>query len=123
MKYILNIVLLCFVLSSCNTKEKYIQTQVISNDLYVETYLIYSGGAYDGDSYAIYLTDSISYRKKLGYFENNLFPEFTIVCDEIFITWKCNDKFDCFGKTFSCNINKLRKKGYDDLLKKKYKPF
>ena len=40
------------------------------NKLYVETYGIFSGGAYGGDKVSEYITDSSNFRKYIGTFDN-----------------------------------------------------
>lgn len=66
-----NILLLLFMvfISGCSnkySKENYISTYNIGNGLYKETFQVYSGGVFAGNSYSYYLTDSINFRIYIG---------------------------------------------------------
>lgn len=55
---------------ACNninySKEEHLRTSKLNDNLFVETYLVYSGGVIGGAVETKYLTDSISFRKYLG---------------------------------------------------------
>lgn len=54
-----------FFLNSCGPKE-YRNTQIIYKGLFEETYLAFNAGVY-GESSIVYITDSINFRKKIGF--------------------------------------------------------
>ena len=64
------LVFLIFAVLSCddynNSKEYPYGVYGIDNELYCETYKVYSGSVPGGDVYTVYLTDSVSVRKYLG---------------------------------------------------------
>lgn len=58
--------LLVFVTSCDSVKEKeHLRTDKISNELYVEHYIMEKGGVFVGNTYVCYLTDSSKYYKKI----------------------------------------------------------
>lgn len=65
------------------SKNDYIGAKKIGNDLYWETYCIYRGGVYAGNTYTRYLTDSITFRLYLGSFEDHEQIGVTLIYDNI----------------------------------------
>lgn len=80
------LLLYIFIASSfiaCKSVDKYDKNDLrgvrkIEEGLYMEIYRIYSGGVYGGDIHSCYLTDSISFRMYLGFYDDheqiNAFP-------------------------------------------------
>lgn len=64
------LLLLCFVAFACSninySKDEHLRTLNLNDNLFVETYRIYSGGVTGGDVRTVYVTDSTSFRKYLG---------------------------------------------------------
>lgn len=56
---------------SCNSSIEHRNTIEVCDDLYVETYLEFSSGAYGGDIVYHYLTDSSKFRIYIGKFDNS----------------------------------------------------
>ena len=113
--------LFIFILYTHSSNDKdiiYSNSRTIGDNLFVETYQTYRGGVYDGDAYKIYLTDSISFRKKLGDYDDHNWPSITVRGDKVIIKW--NDYQLLRSRTRNCKISMLKEKGYDDLLNKPY---
>ncbi len=67
MKKLLYIILIIFTqCSNENSKEKHFSTIKICDKIYIETYIVFSSGAYGNDKHADYITDSINFRKFIG---------------------------------------------------------
>lgn len=113
-------VFIWYTLSSSDKDIIYSNSRIIGDNLFVETYQTYRGGVYDGDAYKIYLTDSVSFRKKLGDYDDHNWPSLTVSGDKVIIKW--NDYQLLRNRTRNCKISKLKEKGYDDLLNKPYVP-
>lgn len=114
-------ILFIFILYTHSSGDKdivYSNSRIIGDNLFVETYQTYRGGVYDGDAYEIYLTDSISFRKKLGDYDDHDWPNVTVSGDIVVVKW--NDYQLLRNRVRNCKISKLKEKGYDDLLKKPY---
>ena len=116
---------LCVILSisalcmSCSSeKPKYTRTYKVSENLYIETYQIHFGGVLDGDSFIAYLTDSMYFRKELGDFDDNDWPDAVVTGDRIKIKW--DDFLILRKRVYFCNIKKLKRNNKDDYLHKKY---
>lgn len=113
----IHIILFAFILitscTSCKKQKTYMRAEQINDSLYVETYQIYSGGVFDGDSYGIYLTDSIYFREYLGCYDDHKWPLIVKKDDIVIIKWR--DAHLLRFRKFKCNINHLKSKGFDDL--------
>jgi len=60
------------ILFSKWSKKDYYSSQELCNNLYVEKYLVFSGGVYGTNTIATYLTDSVNFRMYTGtYFEDD----------------------------------------------------
>lgn len=113
-------IFIVFTYNSSDNNIVYSESRKIGDNLYVETYLIYHGGVFDGDTYEIFLTDSLFFRKKLGNYDDHDWPDVTVRDDIVIVKW--NDYQLLRNRTRNCKISKLKKKGYDDLLNKPYLP-
>jgi hypothetical protein len=86
-----------FVLfTACSSTGKYAKDNLIGvskieNNLYCETYCIYRGGVYAGNTYTQYLTDSTSFRVYLGTEEDNEQIKFIFLNDSIIFVYKTID--------------------------------
>ncbi|CAN5296906.1 hypothetical protein BH09BAC1_BH09BAC1_12490 [soil metagenome] len=61
----LNLLFCVFLLMSCShkhDKSNHVFTSQVLDGVYLETYNVFNSGAYGGDLYADYLTDSTTYR-------------------------------------------------------------
>lgn len=114
----LGVLFLLFTCHSSDNNKTYINSQKIGDNLFVETYQTYHGGVYDGDAYDIYLTDSLSFRKKLGNYDDHDWPDVTIRDDRVVVKW--NDYQLLRNRVRNCKVSSLKEKGYDDLLDKPY---
>lgn len=60
----------CLIIISCKnvnySKKNHLRTTIVNENLYLETYNVYNGGAIGGAVETSYLTDSINFRKYLG---------------------------------------------------------
>ena len=124
-RYFLFIVFIfALLVGACSEKEmKHIRTEQIADSLYVETYQTYFGGVWAGDSYEVYLTDSTSFRKLLGDYDDYLWPaEYKVLGGDVIITWLENEKNISrhLRRTYHCDVKQLKKEGYDDIYKRKY---
>ncbi|MBQ6725414.1 MAG: hypothetical protein IJQ89_02450 [Bacteroidales bacterium] len=112
------------LVGACSEKEmEHVRTEQIADSLYVETYQTYFGGVWAGDSYEVYLTDSTSFRKLLGDYDDHLWPaEYKVLAGDVIITWLENERNISrhLRRTYSCNVKQLKKEGYDDIYKRKY---
>ena len=63
-----------FLLIGCNndrSRDKFFSTvRVCNKDLFVETYIIFGGGAFGGDRVSDYLTDSVNFRMYVGTYDD-----------------------------------------------------
>ena len=119
MKRLYIIIVIGALYVSCSSeKPKYTRTYKISENLYVETYQSYFGGVLDGDSFVVYLTDSMYFRKRLGDYDDLDWPDFVVTGNKIKIKW--NDFLILRKRVYFCNINKLRRRNKDDYLHTKY---
>jgi len=57
---------LCVLCCTNCSRRKHISTREISPGLYREKVLTYSGGVFAGDSYRVYITDSVNFRVYVG---------------------------------------------------------
>jgi len=105
-----------FIHISVDYNKMHIRSDQIGNSLYIETYQVYQGGVYDSDAYEIYLTDSSSFRKKLGDYDDNEWPSITVINDKVIIKW--NDHQFLRYRKRNCRISILKRRGYDDFLHK-----
>ncbi|MBQ4441778.1 MAG: hypothetical protein II899_06730 [Bacteroidales bacterium] len=113
--------LFIFILYTHSSSDKdiiYSNSKIIGDNLFVETYQTYRGGVYDGDAYKIYLTDSMSFRKKLGDYDDHDWPNVTVSGDIVVVKW--NDHQLLRNRVRNCKISKLKEKGHDDLLNNPY---
>ncbi len=60
----------------------------------------------------------MSFRKKLGDYDDHDWPNVTIRGDIVVVKWKDHQLLR--NRVRNCNISKLKEKGHDDLLKKPY---
>ena len=67
-KILLSLIFIFCLISCVNnySKRKYIGTKEIGNNIYQETFEVYSGGVFASSSYSYYLTDSLNFREYIG---------------------------------------------------------
>lgn len=116
---VLIMVFLIICCSSCKRQHVYVDTETIDDSLYMETYQIYFGGVFDGDAYAIYLTDSTNFRAYLGDYNDHLWPRIIVQDDAVKIKWQ---DVKLMHRKFRYNLKSLKTKGSDDLTHSKYHP-
>ncbi|MBP7101930.1 MAG: hypothetical protein KBA86_01645 [Bacteroidales bacterium] len=104
------LIILLFLYNCTNkySKDNYIATFQVKEGIYEETFQIYSGGVYAGDSYTSYITDSVNFRKLIGVYD-----------DGEMMLYKINDQFIDVYKSIR-GVEKLPNgglRGYDDTIK------
>ena len=100
-----------FFLSNCvnkYSKDNYIATFKMDKGIYEETFQIYSGGVYAGDSYTSYITDSVNFRKLMGVYNDGEMMLYKI--DN-----QCIDVYKCIRDIEKLPDGRLR--GYNDTIK------
>jgi hypothetical protein len=109
------LVLLFNFLQGCTadrSKRHYKTTYKNGDHLFVEVFTIFGSGAFGGDRLSEYLTDSISFRKYVGTFDDNAEAiSYKMVIDSIYI-----EKYSLPGRNTNLvsekqtyNINSLKK--------------
>jgi len=111
-RFILNIVLLLLLGSCHNEKKTHLFTREVCENVFREKYRVYGGGVYGGDIYLDIITDSLSYRQRIGtHFDHENF-KYVIRQDSIIIT-----KIEILANSilvidsFSYNMEFLRQTG------------
>lgn len=86
--------------SSCNDKNNkgyFRHTSVICNNVYLEVYVTSQNGAFGGEMLCQYLTDSTTYRVRVGKFDES---------DE-FYSYKCNGDSILIQKSYKSDTSKV----------------
>ncbi len=116
----LSLFIFSFVLFfACNSVNRYdktdfIGTKKIEDNLYLETYCTYRGGVYGGDTHTCYLTDSISFRKYLGYYFDHEQVEAFPMNDTIIFVRKYDRNTNVSIEKTEYNLFTLKKEGKFD---------
>ena len=82
--YIFIILCSLIILTCCNGNcgnNNIVNVTIISDSLYKETYRCYCGGVYGGDIIYSYITDSVSFRKFVGKYDDHSRIFYQIVSD------------------------------------------
>lgn len=77
--------IVCCCNSDLRNKSHHCGTSQISNTLYIESYLIWSGGATSGDCVSEYITDSTTFRKYITTVLDHYWPVITVNGDSIIV--------------------------------------
>jgi hypothetical protein len=86
--------------SSCNNKNDkgvYQHTSVMCKGLYLEVYNTFGSGALGGDMICHYLTDSINFRVRVGFFDNA----------NSHYSYKCNEDSITIDKSYQSDTSKV----------------
>ncbi len=78
--------------SSQSCEDNIIDVEKISDSLYCEEYLYYSGGVYGGDIIYSYITDSILFRKYVGKYDDNSVIFYKVLSNNDIKAYKVTDK-------------------------------
>ena len=62
-------------------------TEVCDGSLFVETYIVYDGGVYGGQTYADYLTDSTNFNVFIGTYDDDEILSYKCQGDSIYISF------------------------------------
>jgi len=115
-KYLKGVLLffMSFLFFSCflkNNQKRMELTRVveIKKGIYFEVYCTYKGGVYAGDTHTCYLTDSISYRIKVGYYYDQEKIYAILKNDSIVLISKCDRNSGEVIKDTEYNLYKLQK--------------
>lgn len=110
------ILFFCIVILSCDNhknKVNHTSTKSICNNLYVERYLPYIGGVFDGNTRSCYVTDSVNFRKFIGTYDDKerfrfSFDQDTIYAHKItYRNWANGDTIEIY----KYSLKDLKKEG------------
>lgn len=62
----LTLILICFSCQDERSKKQHYKTIKICDKIYIETFVVFSSGAYGGDIHSDYITDSLHFRLFIG---------------------------------------------------------
>lgn len=79
----------------------------VKKGIYFEVYRTYKGGVYAGDTHTCYLTDSISYRINVGYYDDQEKIYTLLKNDSIILVSKYDRNSGVVIKDIEYNLNDL----------------
>lgn len=79
------LLLLCGCRLNLRDKTHHCGTTPISDSLFVETYLIWTGGATNGDYVSLFITDSTTFRKYITTVGDHYWPDIAVKGDSIIV--------------------------------------
>ena len=96
------------------SKKEHVGTLQLSEQIFLETYLITAGGVLASDTYSSYLTDSISFRKYIGTIysdHEHLYTELLNSNHVLVYRGSRRDRGDTIGNKKIYELSRLRKAG------------
>jgi hypothetical protein len=103
-----------FIFFSCinhHSKEYPLGSHKLINNLFRETYQTSSGGVFASDTYSDYLTDSISFRKYVGYQHDDEQIRFSMLDDNLILVYKIEIHTKDTLEMDVYSISQLKKEG------------